>query len=88
MLSLAPGNHDTQDEDDQQKDSPCHQQRQQWHALLWRLQGLSCRIKAAGEPSAERQSRRKQVGFQSGAVGRYSAIRRAGRAAAVEQGYR
>lgn len=52
VLSLAPGNHDTQDEDDQQEEGPCHQQRQQGHTLLWGLQRLSCGMEAAGEPSA------------------------------------
>lgn len=55
VLSLAPGNHDTQDEDDQQKEGPCHQQRQQGHTLLWGLQRLSCGMEAAGEPSAGRE---------------------------------
>lgn len=52
VLALAPGHHDTQDEDDQKKDGSCHQQWQQWHALLWGLQRLSCRKEAAHEPSA------------------------------------
>lgn len=62
VLSLAPGNHDTQDEDDQEKDGPCHQQWQQRHALLWWFQWLSCGMEAAAdEPSGKWQHRSKHT---------------------------
>jgi hypothetical protein len=52
VLTLAPGHHDAQDEDDQQEDGTSHQQWQQRYALFRRLQRLPCWEEAGGGASA------------------------------------